>query len=200
MAKRKNIRPSKYTNTKTSYAFFFVVINFIVLGQKFRILKSEILSAIWNWMPIQESQQRENKYLAISKKLLKVTWFPIWKDCCKTGWVAFIWREASFIFFIFILRRNISIDFSFIMTQSIWMVYWNYINFGDLKLAKKCNFIPNAVYSKCIYHSEQCSRYLVARKRRACHEFEVQKRQTLAETLPGLVFEEQANIHKSCKN
>ena len=36
-------------------------------------------------MPIQESQQRENKYLAISEKLLKVTWFPICKDCYKTG-------------------------------------------------------------------------------------------------------------------
>ena len=33
-----------------------------------------------------------------------------------------------------------------------------------------------------------------------CYESEVQERQTIAEILQGLIFMEQANIHKSCKN
>ena len=37
-------------------------------------------------------------------------------------------------------------------------------------------------------------------KTRGCYESEVQKRKTTAEILQGLIFEEQANIHKSSKN
>ena len=88
------------------------------------------------------------------------------------------------------------------MKQSIMMiVYWNFINIDDLKLTKKCNFTPNAVYSKCIYQSEKM-RYIHRCKEvtRACYESEVQERQIIAEILQGLIFSKQTNIYKSCKN
>ena len=37
-------------------------------------------------------------------------------------------------------------------------------------------------------------------KTSACYDFEVQKRQAIAEILQGLIFAEQADIPKSCKN